>query len=97
GLRSVGGKTKDIARPGHHLDPPPSLQHDAIFPDLVLPLLGALERFGIDVLEPDEDRVAAGARRLLDEVRNLMAQRVDLQDQLDPEALVLPQIDQAVE
>src|SRR5208337_5009975 len=35
--------------------------------------------------------------RLLDEVRNLMAQRVDLQDQLDPEALVLPQIDQAVE
>ena len=53
--------------------------------------------FGIDVLEPDEHCVAAGARRLLDEVRDPVAQRVDLQDQLDPEAFVLAQIDQAVE
>ena len=84
-------------RPGHHLGPPPGLQHDAVFPDLVLPLLGALKRFGIDVLEPDENLIAAGPRRLFDEVRNFVAQRVDLQDQLDLEALVLPQIDQAVE
>ena len=52
---------------------------------------------GIDVLKPDEDLVAAGPRRLLDEARNLVAERVDLQDQLDRNALVLPQIDQPVE
>ena len=95
-LRGVCGEAEDIARPGHHLRPPPGLQHDAVFPDLVLTFLRALERLGIDVLEPDEDGVAARARRLLDEPRNLVAQRVDLQDQPDLEALAA-QLDQPVE
>ena len=96
-FRRVGRKAEDVAGPGHHLGALPGLQHLAIFPDLVLALLRAHERFGVDVLEPDEDRVAAGARRLLDEARNAVAERVDLQQQPDLEALVLAQLDQAVE
>ena len=55
------------------------------------------ERFGIDVLQPDEHRVAARARRLLDEAGDAVAQRVDLQQQADLEALVLAQLDEPVE
>ena len=72
-------------------------QHLAVFPDLVLALLGAEEQFRIDVLEPDEHERCAGARRLLDEVRDAMAERVDLQDQLDPEFVAFAQFDQPVE
>ena len=39
----------------------------------------------------------APARRLLNEIRNAMAARVDLQDQLDPEFFALAQLDQPVE
>jgi hypothetical protein len=73
------------------------LQHLAIFPDLVLALLRAHEGCGIDVLKPDEDRVAAGPRRLLDEARNPVAERVDLKQKPDPKTLVLAQFDQPVE
>ena len=67
----VGRKAEDVARPGHHLGPPPRLQHLAIFPDLVLALLGAHPATQVDVLEADEDGVAARPRRLLDEARIL--------------------------
>src|SRR4029077_126913 len=55
------------------------------------------ERLGIDVLKSDEDRVAARPRRLLDEARDLVAERVDLEQKPDPEAVLLAQFDQAVE
>ena len=95
----VGRKTEDEARPGHHLLLSPRLQHKQVFPEnLVLPLFRALEQLRIDVLKPDEDLVAAGPRRLLDEARDLVAERVDLQDQLDAECpCCFLQIDQAVE
>ena len=93
----VGRKTDDEARPGHHLVRSPGLQHDPVFPDLVLPLLRPLERLRIDALEPDEHLVAAGPRRLLDEARDLVAERVDLKDQLDRNALGGSQLDQPVE
>ena len=91
------GKAEDVAGPGHDMRALPGEQHVAIFPDLVLPLLRAHQRFGIDVLKPDEDGVAAGPRRLLDEARNPVAERVDLQQKADPEALILAQFDQPVE
>ena len=47
--------------------------------------------------KPDEDEGSAGARRLLDEIRNAMAERVDLQDQLDAEFFAFAQFDQPVE
>ena len=91
------GKAEDVAGPGHDLGAPPRLQHVAIFPDLVLALLRAHERLGIDVLKPDEDRVAAGPRRLLDKARDPVAERVDLKQKPDPKTLVLPQFDQPIE
>ena len=42
-------------------------------------------------------RVAAGSRRLLDETRDLVAERVDLEQEPDLEALVLAQFDEPVE
>ncbi len=52
---------------------------------------------GLMFSKPEEDRGAAGARRLLDEIRNAVAQRVDLQQQLDVEFVALAQFDQPVE
>src|ERR1700722_10776410 len=63
-FRRVGGKAKNVPGPGHDMRALPGEQHFPIFPDLVLTLLRAHERRRIDVLKSDEDRVAAGARRL---------------------------------
>ncbi len=75
----------------------PGEQHLAIFGDLVLPLLGGQQVRRIDVLEPDEHTRHAGAPRLLDEVRNLVAERVDLDDQPDVDLVLLADPDQPVE
>jgi hypothetical protein len=58
---------------------------------------GAGERFRIDVFKPDERGGAARARGLLDEAGNAVAERVDLQDETDREAVHLAQLDHAVE
>ena len=96
-FRRIGWEAENIARVGDDAMPPPGEQHLAIFPDLVLPLLGAEKRFRVDVLEPDEHEGGAGARRLLDEMRNAMAEGVDLQDELDAEFLALAQLDHPIE
>ena len=83
----VGGKAEDIAGIGDGAVVAPLLQHLAVFGDLVLPLLGGDEIVGIDVLEPDEDAAHAGLRRLLDEVRDLVAERVDLDGEADVRCL----------
>jgi hypothetical protein len=41
----------------------------------VLILFGLQQIVGVDVFETDKDSLAAGARRLLDEIRDAMAQR----------------------
>jgi len=46
---------------------------------------------------PDEHLAHAGARRLLDEVRDLVAERVDLDDHLDVETVALAQLDDPIE
>src|SRR5271168_2853171 len=96
-LGRVGRKAENIAGVGDDAVAPPSEQHFAVFPDLVLPLLGPHQRFRIDVFQSDEDEGAAGPSRLLDEMRNAMTKRVDLQDQPDLEVLTFTQFDQAVE
>ena len=72
-FRRIGREAENVARVGDDAMAPPLQQHLAVFPDLVLALLGAEERFRIDVLESDENERRAGARRLLDEMRNAMA------------------------
>ena len=52
---------------------------------------------GIDVLQSDEDPGDAGPLRLLHEVRDLVAQRVDLDHQAERDAVLLAQLDQAIE
>ena len=65
----------------------PLLQHFPIVGDLVLPLLGGDQVVGIDVLQPDEHPPDTGLRGLLDEVRNLVAQRIDLDRKADLRAI----------
>src|SRR4029077_7039301 len=55
------------------------------------------EALRIDVLEPDEDALDAAARALLDEVRQLVAERIDLDDDAELEPFLLAQLDQAIE
>ena len=97
GFRRVGGKAEDIAGIGEAAHLLPGEQHLAIVADPVLLLLGADQAFRIDVLKADEDALDAGARRLLDEIRNLVAERIDLDDELELQFLHLAQMDQPVE
>ena len=59
--------------------------------------LAAAEIVRVDVLQADEDARDAGALRLLDEVRDLVAERVDLDHQAERDPVLLAQLDQAVE
>ena len=80
----VAGKAEDVAGEGEHAALVPLLEHVAIFGDLVLALVGGEQIVRIDVLEPDEDPIDAGARGLVDEVRDPVAQRVDLDGEIEP-------------
>ena len=93
----VAGEAEDIAGVGDGAVVAPLLQHLAVFGDLVLALLGGDQVVGIDVLEPDEDAADAGLRRLLDEVRNLVAERVDLDGEAELGKFAVAQLDQPVE
>ena len=76
-------EAEDVAGIGDDAGLLPGEQHLAVFGDLVLPLLGAEQVVRIDVLQPDENPLNAGARAFLDEVRQLVAQRVDLDDEAE--------------
>ena len=64
--------------------------------DVVLLLLRGAQIVGIDVLKPDEHALDARRHRLLDEAGNLVARRIDLDDEARVDAL-LAQFDQPVE
>ncbi len=96
-FRRIGRKTENVAGIGHDFLRPPRQKHLAIFPNLVLALLRSHQGFGVDVLKPEEDSRAAGARRFLDETGNAVTQRVDLQQEADVEFVALAQFDQAIE
>src|ERR1700722_14080508 len=92
----IRGEAEDVAGERERAMGAPLLQHDAIFGDLVLPLLGGDEILGVDVLEPDKDAPRPRFRRLLDEIRNLVAQGVDLDSEAAVDALFL-KLDHPVE
>ena len=96
-FRRIAGKAEDIAGIGETAGLLPRQQHLAIFGDAVLLLLGADEIGRIDVFQADEHAPDAGARRLLDEMRNAVAERVDLDDEGAIAAPDLAQKDQPVE
>ena len=74
----------------------PLEQEFAIVGNVVLLLLRRRQIVGIDVLQPDEHPLDARRHRLLDEAGNLVAGRVDLDDEARVDAL-LAQFDQPVE
>src|SRR6185312_13108833 len=93
----IGRETENIAGIGNCAVIAPLLQHFAILGDLVLPLLGCNEIVGIDVLKSDENTSHSGLRRFFDEVRNLVAERVDLDCKSKTRKLGLAQMNKAVE
>ena len=72
------GKPRNIAGIGDGAVLAPFLDHFPVFGDLVLPFLGRDQVVGVDVLETDENMANACPRCLLDEIRNLVTERVDL-------------------
>ena len=97
GLLAVVGEAQDVAGIGDAALLLPGLQHGAVVGDAVLLLLGGEQAVGVDVLQADEHARHAGAPGLLDEARDLVAQRVHLDRELDVEALAPRAADQAVE
>ena len=96
-FKRVVREADDIAGIGDDPRRLPRQQHLAVFRDLVLPLLGAHQVRRIDILQTDEDALDAGAGALFHEVRQLVAQRIDLDDDADRHLLLFAQVDQAVE
>ena len=92
----VAREADDVAGIGDGAVIAPLLQHVAIFGDAVLSLLRGKQVFRVDVLEPDEHASHPGARRLLDEIRNAVAQRIDLDGEADVQTF-LAQRDHPVE
>ena len=93
----VGEEAEDIAGISDGAVVAPHLQHLTVFGDLVLPLLGGDQVVRVDVLQPDEGAPHAGLGRFLDEARNLVAERIDLDGEADIHAVAVPHLDQAVE
>ena len=97
-FRRVAGKAEDVAGIGEDALRLPGQQHLAVFGDLVLPLLGGDQVVRVDVLQPDEHARDAGALRLLDEVRDLVAERVHLDHEAERACLSTSRsFDEAVE
>ena len=94
----IVGKAENVARQRDDARLLGGEKKGAIFGDFVLPLLHRDQRVGIDVFQPDEHVEHVGAAALLDEVRDPMALRVDLDGQPDRlESVDLAQMDDPVE
>jgi len=83
-LRRVPREAQNVAGIGDDPLGAPGEKHPAVFVHPVLLLLGLQQIVRVDVFEPDEDPLAAGVRRLLDKVRDAVAEGVDLDDELQP-------------
>ena len=95
--RRIRRKAEDISRQRDDAFRLPGEQHLAVLGDLVLVLFRRGEIVRIDVLQSDEDARDACPLRLLHEILNLVAQRIDLDHQAEGDSVLLPQLDQAVE
>src|SRR6185312_8186605 len=97
GIDCIVRKAKDIPGVGDDARSLPGQQHRPVFSDPVLALFGARQIIRIDVLEPDEDAPHAGLGAFLYEIRQLVAERIDLNNEADMEILYLPQMYEAIE
>ena len=83
------GEAEDVAGQREDAALVPLLEHVAIFGDLVLALVGGEQIVRVDVLEPDEGAHHPGALRLVDEIGDAVAERVDLDGEVGLEPLLL--------
>src|SRR3984885_15945837 len=95
-FRRVAWEPKNVARKRHDAMVLPSQQHLAVFGDLVLPFLSGQQVVRIDILESNKYPRHAGAFALFDEVRDLVAECVYLDQQSQWNALGFPKPDQAI-
>src|ERR1019366_1173272 len=93
----VAGEAQYVAGKRNDALFPPFLQHDSVVGDLVLALLGSDEIVRVDILQPDEDMLHPSLPGLFYEVRNLVAERVDLDGEADILEFLLAQFDDAIE
>ena len=96
-LRRVVGETQDVTGVRDDLIVAPFLEHLAVFGDSVLALLGGHQVVRIDVLQTDENARHAGPLGLGDEILDLVAQGVDLDDDREGQVQLLPEIAEPVE
>ena len=93
----VARQAHDEAGIGNDAGLLPGLEHFSVFGDAVLVLLHVNQIVRVDAFQPDEGVGAAGAARLDDEVRDLMRQRVDLDQERDLHPIAFAQLDQPIE
>ena len=96
-LGRVPRKAENVAAIGNDAGMFPCQQHLSVIGDLVLAFLGAEQAVGIDILKPDENTLNARPLCLFDKVRQLMTQRIDLDDKTDIQFFGLAKVDQFVE
>src|SRR6266404_9382801 len=96
GLGCVVRESEDVTRVSDRTRGLPSEQELPILGDLVLPLFGGYQRIRIHAFNPDEHAGYARLRALFNEVRDLVAQRIDLDHQTDADAPLRAQFDDAV-
>src|SRR5262249_38718706 len=89
GLDGVARESDDIAGIGDDAALLPGQKHLAVFGNVVLLLLGSHQVVRIDVLEPDEHPPDTGPAAFVDEIRQSMAERIDLNDECGLETIDL--------
>src|SRR5689334_14757163 len=75
----------------------PRKKHLAVIGYFILAFLGPQQAVRIDILEADEDPFDPRTSRLGNKIRQFMAERIDLDDKADLEALTFAQLDQLIE
>ena len=91
------GETENVACNGYHLLVSPHLQHAPVLGDPVLRLAGTHQTVRVDALQADEDSPHPCGTGLVNEVGDLVTERVDLNHQIELDSLSSTQLDQAVE
>src|SRR5689334_5409091 len=84
-LRRIVRESQNVAAAGQHPSLLPGQQHFSILGDFILLLLGADEGVRIYILKSDENSPNARPRRFFNKVRETMAQRVHLNNELQLE------------
>src|SRR5688572_16948962 len=96
-LASIAGESEDVTAVGHDPGLFPCEQHLSIIRDLVLAFLSSEQIVRVDILQTDIRALYAGSLTLWDEVLDLVAEGVDLDDEADVQLLDLAKLDQTVE